>query len=157
MSNALIIFIYSIFLFGISWMFVFSDGPFYIFARIRNLADSISEHFGKLFTCMFCFPSNLSWVMSLLDWFLLPQIAFTPFNILLAGTGLWWLAVIMDIGFGGAIVWLIHVFSEWIEQEPGVPRVTETVEEYPTDEEEQGYVEIAPKIDKRTKKKLLND
>lgn len=108
MSNALIIFIYSIFLYGISWMFVFADGPFYIFTRIRDLANSISEHFGKLFSCMVCFPSNLSWVMSLIDWFLIPQVAFTPFNILLAGTGLWWVAALMDIGFGAGIVWLIH-------------------------------------------------
>ena len=108
MSNALIIFIYSIFLYGISWMFVFADGPFYIFTRIRDLANSISEHFGKLFSCMVCFPSNLSWVMSLIDWFLIPQVAFTPFNILLAGTGLWWVAALMDIGFGAGIVWLIY-------------------------------------------------
>lgn len=115
MSSALIIFIYSIFLFGISWMFVFSDGPFHIFSKIREIATSISEHFGKLFSCMVCFPSNLSWVMSLVDWFLLPQVAFTPFNILLAGTGLWWLAILMDIGFGAGIVWTIHNIVSFFE------------------------------------------
>lgn len=115
MGNGLIIFIYSIFLFGISWMFVFSDGPFHIFSIIRKISNSISEHFGQLFSCMVCFPSNLSWVMSLIDWFFLPQIAFTPFNILLTGTGLWWLAILMDIGFGAGIVWAIHNIVSFFE------------------------------------------
>ena len=35
---------------------------------------------------MMCFPANFGWVMSLIDWFLLPNIAITPFNIILAGT-----------------------------------------------------------------------
>lgn len=115
MTNALIIFIYSIFLYGLSWIFVFSDGPFHIFTRIRNLASKISDNFGKLFSCMVCFPSNLSWIMSVIDWFFIPQIAFTPFNILLAGTGLWWLAIIMDIGFGAGIVWAIYNIVEFFE------------------------------------------
>ncbi len=108
MSTGLIIFIYSIFLYGISWMFVYASGPFRIFEHVRNTSNSISEHFGQLFQCMVCFPSNLSWVMSLIDWFFLPQVAITPFNILLSGTGLWWLAILMDIGFGAGITWAIH-------------------------------------------------
>lgn len=115
MSNALIIFIYSIFLFGISWMFVFSDGPFHIFTHIRSIANSISEHFGQMFQCMVCFPSNLSWLMSLIDWFLIKNVAFTPFNIILSGTGLWWLAALMDIGFGAGIVWIIHNITSFFE------------------------------------------
>ena len=129
MNSALIILVYSIFLYGISWMFVFSDGPFYIFTRIRGLAEAISEHFGKLFSCMVCFPSNLSWVMSLIDWFLIPQVAFTPFNILLAGTGLWWLAALMDIGFGAGIVWAIHNVVEYFETMAENASPSEIVEE----------------------------
>lgn len=157
MSGALIIFAYIIFLYGISWMFVFSEGPFYIFERIRDFASSISQNFGKLFSCMFCFPSNVSWIMSLIDWFLIPQVAFTPFNIILAGTGLWWLAVIMDIGFGGGIVWLINVLEEWLEQEPFVPKGNSPKIQEPGFDEEEGYVEISPKIDRKTKKQILND
>jgi len=129
MSNILIIFIYSVFLYGISWMFVFADGPFYIFTGIRNIANSISEHFGKLFSCMVCFPSNLSWVMSLIDWFLIPQVAFTPFNILFAGTGLWWVAMLMDIGFGAGIVWAIHNVVELFEAASDKLSGSELVEE----------------------------
>ena len=129
MSDVLTIFIYSMFLYGISWMFVFSDGPFYIFSWIREIAESISEHFGKLFTCMVCFPSNLSWVMSLVDWFLVPQIAFTPFNMLLGDTGLWWLAVLMDIGFGAGTVWTIHNIVEFFENMADKAGTTEIIEE----------------------------
>lgn len=133
MGTGLIIFIYSIFLYGISWMFVFADGPFYIFTGIRRVANAISEHFGKLFSCMVCFPSNLSWVMSLVDWFLIPQIAFTPFNILLAGTGLWWLAMLMDIGFGAGVVWAMHNIVEFFENIADKAGTTELVEEQDPD------------------------
>ena len=38
MTNALIIFIYSIFAYGLANMMVFGSGPFRIFERIRNHA-----------------------------------------------------------------------------------------------------------------------
>lgn len=108
MSNGLIILIYTIAAYGFSNMMVFGSGPFRIFERIRNITARISEHFGSLFTCMMCFPANLGWVMSLIDWFFVKNVAFTPFNILLAGTGLWWLALILDCFFTSGVVWIIH-------------------------------------------------
>lgn len=48
-----------------------------------------------LFRCMTCFPTNVGIVFSLFNWFLLP-IAISPFNMVLSGTNLWWLAAIMD-------------------------------------------------------------
>jgi hypothetical protein len=96
-------------------MFVFGSGPFRIFEHIRNIANSISEHTGLLFSCMMCFPANIGWIFSLVDWFFLKQIAITPFNILLAGTGLWWLALILDCGFTSGIVWLIHHIETFFE------------------------------------------
>ena len=77
----------------------------------------LREHFGQLFTCMMCFPANFGWVMSLIDWFLLPGIAITPFNIILAGTGYWWLALLLDCCFTTGIVWLVHHVEEWFENE----------------------------------------
>lgn len=115
MSNWLIIFLYCIAAYGFSNMMVFGSGPFRIFEHIRNITDRISEHFGSLFKCMMCFPANLGWVMSVVDWFLIKGIAFTPFNILLASTGLWWLALILDCFFTSGIVWLIHNFESFFE------------------------------------------
>lgn len=101
--------------YGFSNMMVFGSGPFRIFEHIRNITDRISEHFGTLFKCMMCFPANLGWVMSVIDWFLIKDIAFTPFNILLAGSGMWWLALILDCFFTSGIVWLIHNFESFFE------------------------------------------
>jgi len=107
-SAGLTILLYSIAAYGLSNMMVFGSGPFRIFEHIRNIASSISEHFGSMFGCMMCFPANVGLICSLVDWFFLPQIAITPFNILLAGTGLWWVAVLADIAFTSGIVWFIH-------------------------------------------------
>ena len=115
MGNWLIVFIYSIFLYGISNMFVFASGPFRIFERIRDISSSISEHFGQLFSCMICFPANVGWIFSLIDWFFIKTIAITPFNILLAGTNLWWLAIILDCCFASGVVWIIHNIESFFE------------------------------------------
>lgn len=115
MSNLLIIFIYSIFAYGLANMMVFGSGPFRIFERIRSLTSSISEHFGLLFSCMMCLPANIGLFFSLLDWFVLKNIAIAPFNILLAGTGLWWLAIIMDCCFTSGMVWFIHHVETFFE------------------------------------------
>ena len=115
MSNWLILFLYIVTVYGLSNMMVFGSGPFRIFEHIRNLTSRISEHFGSLFTCMMCFPANVGWVFSLIDWFFIDSIAITPFNILLAGTGLWWLALILDCFFTSGIVWLVHNVETFFE------------------------------------------
>jgi len=115
MSNWLIVFLYCIAVYGFSNMMVFGSGPFRIFEHIRNITSKISEHFGSMFTCMMCFPANLGWVLSLIDWFLVKNIAFTPFNLLLIGTNLWWLAIILDCFFTSGVVWLIHNVESFFE------------------------------------------
>ena len=114
MSNGLIIFLYCIVCYGLSNMVVFASGPFKIFEKIREISSSISEHFGQLFQCMICFPANIGWIFSILNWFLIP-IAITPFNILLSGTNLWWLAMIGDCCFTSGIVWIIHNIESFFE------------------------------------------
>ena len=140
----LIIIAYIFVAFGFCNMVAFGSGPFRIFERIRDWSDGISEHFGLLFKCMMCLPANFGWIVSVLNWFLIP-VAITPFNIILAGTGLWWLAMILDCCFTTGVVWLLYVLDELTLNYPENP------------EDEEGYVEISPKIDKKTKKMLLND
>lgn len=101
--------------YGICNIIVFGSGPFRIFERIRIWAEELDEHFGQLFNCMMCLPTNLGIILSLINWFFIP-IAFTPFNILFGGTvGLWWLALIFDAAFTSGVVWLIHHIEEYIE------------------------------------------
>lgn len=117
MSCGLIILCYCIVVYGISNIVVFGSGPFRIFEKIRYWSDYIDEHFGQLFSCMMCFPTNLGIVLSILNWFLI-SIPFTPFNILFSGVPtLWWLAAIFDGAFTSGIVWLIHHIEEWFENQ----------------------------------------
>lgn len=114
MSNGVIIFLYCIMAYGACNVIVFGSGPFKIFERIRYYAEGIGEHFGQLFSCMMCMPTNFGIICSLVNWFLIP-IAFTPFNIVFAGTTLWWLAMLCDGAFTSGIVWLLHTIQEHIE------------------------------------------
>ena len=114
MSNGVIIFLYCIMAYGACNVIVFGSGPFKIFEWIRYYAESIGEHFGQLFSCMMCMPTNFGIICSLVNWFLIP-IAFTPFNIVFTGTTLWWLAMLCDGAFTSGIVWLLHTIQEYIE------------------------------------------
>ena len=115
MSNLLIIFLYCIFAYGLSNMMVFGSGPFRIFEHIRNISTNISSHFGSMFSCMMCFPANVGIVVSAIDWFLIKNFALTPFNILLLGTNLWWVALLADCCFTSGIVWIIHNVESFFE------------------------------------------
>lgn len=114
MSNGLIILLYCIMAYGACNVIVFGSGPFKIFERIRYWSDYVDEHFGQLFSCMMCLPTNFGIICSLVNWFLIP-VAFTPFNLVFAGTSLWWLAMLCDGAFTSGIVWLIHTVQEYIE------------------------------------------
>lgn len=119
MSNGLVIFLYIIMAYGFSNMIVYGSGPFRIFEHIRNTSNNISEHFGSMFSCMMCFPANIGWIISVIDWFLLPSIAITPFNIFLLGTNLWWVALIADCCFTSGAVWIIHNVESFFESIAG--------------------------------------
>lgn len=107
---------YIIVAYGACNVIAFGDGPFYIFARIREWAYGISEHFAKMFTCMMCLPANFGWIFSLVNWFLIP-VTLTPFNIILCGyPNLWFLALLCDGAFTTGIVYLIYIINEYLEK-----------------------------------------
>lgn len=133
MSNWLIVFLYCIAVYGFCNMMAFGSGPFRIFEHIRSLSSRISEHFGLLFSCMMCLPANCGWIASLIDWFFLKDIAITPFNIFLAGTNLWWVALIADCCFTSGIVWFIHHFESFFES---IAEGTSSIQTKVEDEEE---------------------
>lgn len=136
MSTGLIVFLYAICAYGISNMMVFSSGPFRLFEFIRDITDGISEHFGSMFKCMICFPANVGWICSLVDWFFLKNVAITPFNILLCGTNLWWLALICDCCFTSGIVWITHNVESFFES------IAEGKNEQNIDEEDVDAIDV---------------
>ena len=113
--NWFILFCYIWFAYGMTVIVTQSIGPFYIFFRLRLWAENISDNFGMLFKCPLCFPTNVGWVFSLLNWFLLP-IPITPFNMILNGTDLWWLAMIMDACLTGGICHLLWNIDDYIDK-----------------------------------------
>lgn len=106
---------YILFVYGASVIVTQSIGPFNIFFRLRLWADKISENFGMLFKCMLCFPTNVGIVFSLIDWLFLP-IDITPFNIILNGTDLWWLAMIMDGGLTGGVCLALWHIDDYVDK-----------------------------------------
>lgn len=116
MFNTFVLFCYILMAYGACNVIAFSDGPFYIFARLREFAHDINPHFGKLFSCMMCLPANFGWICSIVNWFFIP-ILFTPFNIVFYGyDNLWWLAALCDGAFTTGIVYLIYIVNEYLEK-----------------------------------------
>ena len=116
MGNGLTVLCYSLVAYGACNVIVYGSGPFRIFERIREWSSMISEHFGLLFQCMMCMPTNFGLICSLVNWFFIP-VAFTPFNIVFAGyPNLWWLAMLCDAAFTSGVVWIIHHIEEWFEK-----------------------------------------
>ena len=101
--NFLMVFCYILFAYGIANMVCYAEGSWGIFEWWREVANNISEGFGKLFTCMMCFSTWVGLVFSIVD-LLIPAAVFTPFNLLL------------DAGFTSGVVWLIHNFEEACER-----------------------------------------
>lgn len=111
--------------FGISLLFTKTIGPFAIFLRLRIWAERKSPSLGYLFKCMTCFPTNVGWVTSLLNWFLVP-IAITPGRILFDGTNLWWAAMLLDACYCAGSVHFIANLDDFIDK--STPEVIEVEE-----------------------------
>lgn len=115
--------------YGLSNIVVYSNGPFHIFEKWRNLSHNINEQFGELFTCMMCFSTWVGLALSLVNSLLLSSVAFTPFNIILGTVAPFWLIMILDMGFTSAVVWLLHQLEEMMERIGNVVYEDEIVEQ----------------------------
>ena len=112
----MIIVAYTVFVYGRGVLFTQSYGPANIFFRLRLWAGKVGDNFGMLFKCMTCFPTNVGWVFSLFDWFLVPGVAISPFNMILGGTGLWWLAMILDACYCAGTCHLLWNIDDFIDK-----------------------------------------
>lgn len=113
--NFFILLCYILFAFGATELMIFFDGPFDIIEKFRRFAHYISPSFGKLFTCVACLSTWIGLLFSALNYFLIP-IKFTPFNIILDDTNLWYLIIIMDGMLTCGTTWFLYQLEEMIER-----------------------------------------
>lgn len=106
---------YVIMAYGLCEILVFFDGPFDLVEKFRKFCHWVSPSFGKLFTCMACLSTWIGLMMSALNYLAVP-VAFTPFNIILGQTGMWWLIIFLDGMFTCGIVWLLYQLEEMMER-----------------------------------------
>lgn len=107
--------LYFLVAYGISFAFVESMGPFGIFQKIRDFAMAKHTTLGDLFNCMFCFPTWVGAILSLINIIFFPYIAFTPFNIALP-IAPWILVVLLDMFATASGVYLMATFQEMLER-----------------------------------------
>lgn len=127
---------YILFAYGMANMVVYANGPFGIFEKWRNLTHRINESLGELFTCMICLSTWIGLVFSLINTYLVPDVEFTPFNMVFGTDGYVVLKTLMDMCLTSGIVWILHNLEEAMERHGRY----EVVEELPEGE-------IKPDID----------
>lgn len=111
----LAIILYFLVAYGVSFAFVESMGPFDVFQKIRDKMENKHKTLGDLFNCMFCFPTWVGCILSLIDIIFYPYIEFTPFNIILTDAPLE-IKVLMDMFATASGVYLMSTFQEMMER-----------------------------------------
>ena len=93
---------------------VYLNGPFHIFEKFRHLMQRTHDQLGELVSCEACTSTWVSFFISAINLLIIPTIAFTPFNLILGGTGLWWLIIMLDGLFGSGISWLLFRLEDYL-------------------------------------------
>lgn len=109
----LTVFIYIITTFALAELLVYYDGFLHIFAYIRSILTAIHPHLGELLSCVVCSSSWIGITLSLINYFFI-GVPFTPFNIILGGTNLWWLIAFFDMCFTAGTTMLLNHIDERI-------------------------------------------
>ena len=108
-------------------MLLYFSGPFGVFEHIRNIAGKISPRMGELFSCPACASTWVSFFLSALNLLIISSVPFTPFNLILGGTGLWWLIILLDGLCGSGTTWLLFKFEDFLvsNTKPEVTQIEE--------------------------------
>lgn len=113
---AIYIFLYSLMCYGLSSAIVYYSGPFDIFEKWRKTI-AYNDKLLELFSCMFCLPTNIGMVLSILSIILSPYMPFTPFTIMFSGNYIMLpLIILFDGLYTGAIVSIIDAIITRIER-----------------------------------------
>ncbi len=115
-----ILLVYTLSMYGLTYMVTNSYGPKNIFLRLRIWAENVGPNFGMLFKCPLCFPSNIGWIVSLINWFVSPELGLTPFNIVFQGVEHTWyyliIAMIGDCCYTGGVCKIIYNVDDFIDK-----------------------------------------
>ena len=110
-----VIFCYLLATYGLSNLLVFGSGPFNVLGKLRDYSYKILPTLGEMLECMMCTSTNIGWVLSVIDLFLIKQSQFTPFNIIFEEKSLWYLIIPLDACITSGVVWLLHTVQETLE------------------------------------------
>lgn len=106
------IFIYSLMCYGVSSAIVYYSGPWDIFSKLREFSSK-NKKLEELFSCMFCLPTNIGIIMSIISLIFTRETPFTPFTTLFdSNSDLWPLIVMFDGFYTGAIVSIIDTIVD---------------------------------------------
>lgn len=114
MYYAFILIIFSFVCYSATQMLVYLNGPFHIFEKFRNFMQRTHEQLGELIGCESCTSTWVSFIISAINLIFIPSVAFTPFNLLLGGSGLWWLIILLDGLFGSGVTWLLFRLEDYL-------------------------------------------
>lgn len=103
--------------YGISNILVFSDGPWRIFEKYRQYMSKLPSNLGEGATCMICTPTVVGAILGLIDVFLVPSEAFTPFCCIIDHWYYFWLTVPLNGALGSGSTWLLHTLQEKLESQ----------------------------------------
>lgn len=107
------VFIYFIFAFGFTELLVFYDGPFGLLDKFRNLMAKFSKEAGKALECPICTSTWLGGFLSLLNYFVI-SVGFTPWNVIMGWTGMWYLIIPFDMITTAGVVLLLYHLDELV-------------------------------------------
>lgn len=110
------IFIYSIVAYGICNIIIFGNGPFHLIKKFHEYLKPKHPILNEMFSCFICLPTTMGFLFSAMNLLLLPTIAFTPMNMLVADKAMWPVIVFLDGMFTSGICWLIHTLQEMMER-----------------------------------------
>lgn len=117
MDVIILLSLYFIVAYSVSFLFVYAMGPFNIIDKFRNIIIKISPKIGLVFDCMYCFPTWVGACLSLFNQFLFPYITFTPFFLLFGGMIPWYLIVLLDMFATSGVVYMIDCVIKRINGE----------------------------------------
>lgn len=108
--------IYFLLAFGLTELLVFYGGPFDILEKFRTLMGKISKQAGKALNCPICTSTWVGGLFSVINYFWIP-IEFTPWNVILGWTRMWYLVIPFDMITTAGIVLLLYHLDELITKE----------------------------------------